>query len=39
MELLQSTPTTIEFGRFIVLPHRRELLDDGRPINPSRARL
>jgi predicted ATPase/DNA-binding winged helix-turn-helix (wHTH) protein len=26
-------PTTIEFGRFRLLPHRRELLTDGRPMD------
>ena len=25
-------PAAIEFGRFTVLPHRRELLADGRPL-------
>src|SRR4030095_2789700 len=25
-------PVTIEFGRFNVVPHRRELLADGRPV-------
>jgi DNA-binding response OmpR family regulator len=35
MEPIPSTPTAIEFGRFRVLPHRRELLADGRPINPG----
>ena len=27
-----KTPVTIEFGRFSVLPHRRELLAEGRPV-------
>jgi DNA-binding winged helix-turn-helix (wHTH) protein len=28
-------PTAIEFGRFRVLPHRRELLADNRPVELS----
>jgi hypothetical protein len=32
MDLASERPTIIEFGRFRVLPHRRELLADGRPI-------
>jgi predicted ATPase/DNA-binding winged helix-turn-helix (wHTH) protein len=31
MEPVQATATAIEFGRFRVLPHRREVLVDGRP--------
>ena len=31
MEPVPSTPTAIEFGRFRVLPHRREVLAAGRP--------
>ena len=27
-----ETPAAIEFGRFAVLPHRRELLAEGRPV-------
>src|SRR6202045_236316 len=27
-----QAPAAIEFGRFSVLPHRRELLADGRPL-------
>ena len=27
-----APPTAIEFGRFRVLPHRRELLAEGRPV-------
>src|ERR1700720_20960 len=27
-----ETPTAIEFGRFSVLPHRREVLAEGRPL-------
>jgi DNA-binding winged helix-turn-helix (wHTH) protein len=26
------SPAAIEFGRFWVLPHRRELLADGQPV-------
>jgi len=29
---LLDAPAVIEFGRFRVLPHRRELLADGRPL-------
>jgi hypothetical protein len=32
MEPIPSTPTAIKFGRFSVLPHRRELLAEGRPL-------
>src|ERR1700730_9429106 len=32
MEPIPSALTTIEFGRFSVLPHRRELLAEGRPL-------
>ena len=32
MEPIPSTLTTVEFGRFSVLAHRRELLADGRPV-------
>src|SRR3984957_17319518 len=28
-----QAPAAIEFGRFSVLPHRRELLADGRPLD------
>jgi predicted ATPase/DNA-binding winged helix-turn-helix (wHTH) protein len=31
MEPIPSTPRAIEFGRFRILPHRRELLAEGRP--------
>jgi predicted ATPase/DNA-binding winged helix-turn-helix (wHTH) protein len=31
MALLSDTPTAVEFGRFRVLPHRRELLAEGCP--------
>src|SRR6266446_6871834 len=33
MESIPSTPTAIEFGRFRILPHRRELLAEGRPLD------
>src|SRR5690349_8156679 len=32
MEPIPSTPTAIEFGRYSVLPHRRELLAEGGPV-------
>src|SRR5580704_11456357 len=32
MELTSETPAIVEFGRFRLLPRRRELLVDGRPI-------
>jgi hypothetical protein len=32
MELTSKTPAIVEFGRFRLLPRRRELLVDGRPI-------
>jgi DNA-binding winged helix-turn-helix (wHTH) protein len=32
MERASKTPAGVAFGRFRVLPHRRELLADGRPI-------
>jgi predicted ATPase/DNA-binding winged helix-turn-helix (wHTH) protein len=32
VERLSDTPASIAFGRFRVLPHRRELLADGRPV-------
>jgi predicted ATPase/DNA-binding winged helix-turn-helix (wHTH) protein len=32
MDQISETPTAIEFGRFSVLPHRRELLAEGRPM-------
>src|SRR5437588_10072127 len=32
MDLASETPAIIAFGRFRVLPHRRELLADGQPI-------
>src|SRR5712664_4015521 len=32
MDLTSETPAIIEFGRFRIVPHRRELLADGRPI-------
>jgi hypothetical protein len=33
MDLASKTPAIIEFGRFRVVPHRRELLADGQPIH------
>jgi DNA-binding winged helix-turn-helix (wHTH) protein len=33
MHFTSETPAIIEFGRFRLLPHRRELLADGRPIH------
>ena len=33
MDPLSETPAAMEFGRFRVLPHRRELLADSRPIH------
>jgi len=32
VERLSETPASVAFGRFRVLPHRRELLADGRPV-------
>src|SRR6202022_3475221 len=32
MDLTSETPAIIEFGRFRIVPRRRELLADGRPI-------
>ena len=32
MHSASDTPTAIDFGRFRVLPHRRELLADNRPV-------
>jgi predicted ATPase/DNA-binding winged helix-turn-helix (wHTH) protein len=33
MDFVSETPAIIEFGRFRVLPHRRELLAGGQPIH------
>jgi predicted ATPase/DNA-binding winged helix-turn-helix (wHTH) protein len=33
MDLTVETPAIIEFGRFRIVPHRRELLADGQPIH------
>jgi DNA-binding winged helix-turn-helix (wHTH) protein len=33
MDLASETPAVIEFGHFGIVPHRRELLADGRPVN------
>src|SRR3984893_8290911 len=32
MDLTSETPAIIKFGHFSIVPHRRELLADGRPI-------
>ena len=32
MDLVSETPAIIEFGHFRIVPHRRELLDGGRPV-------
>src|SRR5712671_2041895 len=32
MDPMPETPAIVEFGRFRILPHRRELLVDGQPI-------
>src|SRR5271157_3781605 len=32
MARLSDLPAIIEFGHFSILPHRRQLLDEGRPI-------
>jgi DNA-binding winged helix-turn-helix (wHTH) protein len=32
MDHASRTPSSVAFGRFRVLPHRRELLADGRPV-------
>src|SRR5271168_3014650 len=32
MDAASEAPAGIAFGRFLLLPHRRELLADGRPI-------
>jgi DNA-binding winged helix-turn-helix (wHTH) protein len=32
MDPVSETPAAIEFGRFSVLPQRRELLAEGRPL-------
>jgi predicted ATPase/DNA-binding winged helix-turn-helix (wHTH) protein len=32
MDMLREPRTVVAFGRFAVLPHRRELLIDGRPV-------
>src|SRR5947208_1526573 len=33
MKSIPSTAAAIEFGRFRILPHRRELLAEGRPLD------
>jgi DNA-binding winged helix-turn-helix (wHTH) protein len=32
MDTASDTPAAVAFGRFLVLPHRRELLADGQPV-------
>ena len=32
MDTASEAPAGIAFGRFLLLPHRRELLADGRPV-------
>jgi DNA-binding winged helix-turn-helix (wHTH) protein len=32
VDLVPEAPASVEFGRFRILPHRREVLADGRPI-------
>ena len=32
MHAASEAPAGIAFGRFLLLPHRRELLADGRPL-------
>jgi TolB-like protein len=32
VDRLSEAPASVEFGRFTILPHRREVLADGRPI-------
>ena len=32
MDRVSEAPASVEFGRFRILPHRREVLADGRPI-------
>jgi DNA-binding winged helix-turn-helix (wHTH) protein len=32
MDPASRTPSSVAFGRFRVLPHRRELVADGRPV-------
>jgi hypothetical protein len=37
MDPASKTPSSIAFGRFQVLPHRRELLADGQPVSSAGA--
>jgi hypothetical protein len=39
MDLTSETPAIIEFGRFRIVPHHRELLADGQPIHLGGAAL
>jgi hypothetical protein len=32
MDPISETPAIVEFGRFRILPHRRQLLIEGQPI-------
>jgi hypothetical protein len=32
MDAIRERSASVAFGRFVVLPHRRELLADGLPI-------
>jgi hypothetical protein len=32
VDSVSEAPASVEFGRFRILPHRREILADGRPI-------
>ena len=32
MDPLSEAPASVEIGRFRILPHRREVLADGRPV-------
>jgi hypothetical protein len=36
MHAASEPPTGIAFGRFLLLPHRRKLLADGRPVKLAR---
>jgi len=36
MDPLSEAPTSFEFGRFRILPQRREVLDDGQPMQLGR---
>ena len=36
MDRVPEAPASVEFGRFRILPYRREVLADGRPIELGR---